>query len=407
MTKQSKKTTKATKSNAKPRRATPAKGKKTATNDTPQQAKKESLADIAIRLSKLEAEKPKAPIHRRYKTNDGTIEKIGELLCENPNGLAIIRDELAGLIASWEKQGHESDRAFYLEAWNGCSSFDTDRIGRGTISIPNLCLSLFGGTQPDKMRALLDSMSDALANDGALQRFQLIVYPDPETWEWRDRAPNKEARDKVYDLFKVLAHFVPEDVGASPADEFNKFPYFNFSSDAQQVFIDWSTELHTKTIPIESNTFIVQHLGKYDKLFTALALILHLVDCAANKKAGAVSEAAALQAKAWCDYLQSHSRRCYGLHSDGGVHAALTLSTKLQEKKLKDGFTAHDVVRHGWSRLDKQERVQPALACLEDKGWIRAIPVPPTDKGGRSTIAYQINPNIKFKEKKHAENTEA
>lgn len=391
MTKQTKKPSKASKSKAKPRSAKAATEKKLA-----------SVADIAKRLSKLEAERPKPPIHRRYKSNDCTIEKLGELLRENTNGLLMLRDELAGLIASWEKQGHEGDRTFYLEAWNGCSSFDTDRIGRGTIFIPQLCLSLFGGIQPDKLRSLLDSMSDALANDGTLQRFQLLVYPDHKDWEWCDRMPNKEARDAVYKVFEVLAHFVPEDLGAMPTDEFNKFPYFNFSPAAQDIFIDWSKKLHTETIPNESNTFVVQHFTKYDKLFPALAIILHLVDCAANKKVGAISEAAALQAKAWCDYLQSHSRRCYGLHTDDGAHAAQALSIKLQEQKLKDGFTAHDVVRHGWSHLKKSERVEPALAWLEDKHWIRAIPMPTTGKGGRPTTAYQINSNIKFKEEKNA-----
>ena len=81
------------------------------------------------------------PILRRYKTNDSTIEKLGELLQENPVGLLMLRDELVGLLASWEREGREGERAFFLEGWNGNASFDTDRIGRGSIFIPNLCLS--------------------------------------------------------------------------------------------------------------------------------------------------------------------------------------------------------------------------------------------------------------------------
>jgi hypothetical protein len=34
---------------------------------------------------------------RRYKTNDSTVEKLGELLRENPVGLLILRDELVGV----------------------------------------------------------------------------------------------------------------------------------------------------------------------------------------------------------------------------------------------------------------------------------------------------------------------
>src|SRR3984893_7135336 len=68
-------------------------------------------------------------------------------------------------------------------------NFDTDRIGRGHISIPNLCACIFGGIQPDKLTVYLEQAAHALANDGMLQRFQVLVYPDPRRWEWRDRAP--------------------------------------------------------------------------------------------------------------------------------------------------------------------------------------------------------------------------
>jgi hypothetical protein len=74
---------------------------------------------------------PDTPVLRRYKTNDSTVEKLGELLRDNPAGLLVQRDELVDLLASWEREDRQGDRAFFLEAWNGDQSFDTDRIGRG------------------------------------------------------------------------------------------------------------------------------------------------------------------------------------------------------------------------------------------------------------------------------------
>ncbi len=364
----------------------------------PSKPKKLSVDEVAQKLEELNKDEPQPPVLRRYKSNDATVEKLGEILCQNPYGVLTLRDELVGLLASWEKSGHEGDRAFYLEAWNGYSSFDTDRIGRGSIFIPNLCLSIFGGTQPDKLLSFLNLMSDALANDGTLQRFQLLVYPDHRTWEWRDLIPDKDARDNVYAIFEKLANCDPIEFGASPKDEFNKFPYFNFCPEAQEVFINWSHNLHTQKIPQEDNTLVAQHLGKYDSLFPALALILHLVDCAENNKRGAVSKEAALQAVVWCDYLETHARRCYGLLADGGAHAAQWLGNKIRQRKLKDGFTAHDVHRHGWKYLDKPESVQAALAWLEERQWVRSYPIPSKAYGGRPTSIYRINPKIAFKE---------
>lgn len=356
-------------------------------------AKKGDINSIAAELQEHRQQTPETPVLRRYKSNDTTIEKLGELLRENPAGLLVMRDELVGLIASWERDGREGERAFYLEAWNGNASFDTDRIGRGSIFIPNLCVSIFGGIQPDKLTGYLEQAANALANDGMLQRFQVLVYPDHRDWEWRDRIPQKDARDRAFRVFEALADFDPETWGAAPADDFAKFPHFRFSDAAQEIFIEWSADLHLARLPAEDHPIIAQHLAKYDKLFPAIALILHLVDCAATGRRGPVTAESALRAAAWCEYLEAHARRCYGLLIDDGLRAAQALADKVRRGKLQDGFTARGVRRNQWRYLTSDESVQAALEWLEDEGWLRAEVVGGTGPGtGRRTRRYFINP---------------
>ncbi len=361
---------------------------KTAAKD----AKKGNVESVAKELQAHRQEAPQSPILRRYKTNDTTIEKLGELLRENPTGLLVLRDELVGLVASWEREGREGERAFFLEAWNGNASFDTDRIGRGSIFIPNLCVSIFGGIQPDKLIAYLEQAAHALANDGMLQRFQLLVYPDHRAWEWRDRFPVKDARLRVYQVFEVLVDFDPMEWGASPSDDFAKFPHFRFDEEAQEIFIEWSTELHRSKLPAEDNPIIAQHLTKFDKLFPALALILHLIECADTEQRGAVTKAAALRAAAWCDYLEAHARRCYGLLADDGLRAAQALADKVRNGRLSDGFTARDVRRNQWRYLTTDEAVNAALDWLEDEGWLRGFRDSKGQASGKSPLRYAINP---------------
>jgi uncharacterized protein DUF3987 len=352
-----------------------------------------SLDALARELQSFCQEAPDKPVLRRFKTNDTTVEKLGELLRENPTGLLVLRDELVGLIASWDREGREGERAFFLEAWNGNQSFDTDRIGRGSIFVPNLCVSIFGGIQPDKLTAYLEQASHALANDGMLQRFQLLVYPDHREWEWRDRSPAKDARDRAFAMFDTVADFDPVAWGAVPADDFVKFPYFRFDEAAQEIFIEWSADLHRSKLPAEDFPIVAQHLAKFDKLFPALALILHLVDCAAHRKQGAVTQAAALRAAAWCDYLEAHARRCYGLLTDDGLRAAQALAEKIRQGKLSNGFTARDVRRNQWRYLTTDEAVQAALDWLTDEIWLRVEEVGGTGPGsGRQTSRYYINP---------------
>lgn len=353
-------------------------------------------SDIARELRAHTQQAPVPPTLRRYKTNDTTVEKLGELLRENLSGVLVLRDELVGLLASWDREGREGERAFFLEAWNGNQSFDTDRIGRGHINVPNLCVSIFGGIQPDKLIAYLEQAAHALANDGMLQRFQLLVFPDPCPWEWRNRAPDRRIRDAAFAVFEALADFDPVTWGAAPADDFTKFAHFSFAEDAQDVFIEWSADLHRTRIPNDEEPIIRQHLAKFDKLFPALALVFHLVDCAAHGMRGPVTKEAALRAAAWCEYLETHARRCYGLLKDDGLRAAQALAAKVERGALVDGFTLRDVRRNQWRSLTVDDAIQAALDWLEDEDWLRGESTGGTGPGtGRRTVRYFINPAIR------------
>lgn len=358
----------------------------------------ENPEKVIEELRELRQKSPEPPIPRRFKSNDTTVEKLGELLRDNPAGLLILRDELVGLLSTWDRSGHEGDRTFYLESWMGSSGFDTDRIGRGSIYIPNLCTSIFGGIQPDKLTQYLDQTENSLANDGLLQRFQVLVYPDPIKWEWRDRAPSLSARDQVFKIFSNLTseQFDPTAYGALSKEEAqSKFPCFSFNDESQLLFIEWCTALH-KREELEDNPLIKQHLCKYEKLFPAICLIFHLVDCSlGNIAGGKIAISSAIRAAAWCEYLESHARRCYGLLADSGLRAAQSLSQKITKGKLSNDFTARNVRRNQWRYLTSEDAVESALDWLEEEGWVKSYETGGTGPGsGRRTTRYRINPKI-------------
>jgi len=140
------------------------------------------MDDLKMELISMEMSAP--PARKRFITNDSTVEKMGELLNENPRGILLFRDELIGLLCSWDREDRKQDRAFYLESWNGQGTYVFDRIGRGTIDIGNCCVSILGGIQPSKLEGYLHLAVNDIANDGMLQRFQLMVYPD-EGADWK------------------------------------------------------------------------------------------------------------------------------------------------------------------------------------------------------------------------------
>lgn len=335
------------------------------------------------------------PILRRYRSSDATIEKQAMLLNDNPRGLLIDRDVLMGWLAAFQKSGHEADRAFYLEGWNGNGKFIVDRVGRGTTSVEHLTLLVFGSIQPAKLQRYLHEALYGLGNDGLLQRFQLFVYPDDNpVWRVVDREPNREALDVVTNLARKLAigDFVA--LGAQ-LEENRPTPFFRFAPEAQDAFNAWYLALGQK-VNAEEQSIVAEHLGKYRKLVPALALVFHLVDLVAGTvPAGSpVSLAALNRAIEWAAYLETHARRIYHMAIDIREDAVKSLAIKLSAGELQDGFTERDVYRNNWSNLNDPELVAAACGELELAGWIRKMPREKAPTGGRPAARYQINPAV-------------
>ena len=357
-----------------------------------EQTARNRLLELAIALDALEP-----PTMRRYRTNDATIEKTGELVRDNPRGLLYMRDELVGLLANCEKPGHEGDRSFFLEAWNGRNAFAVDRISRGSIVIPRLCLSLFGGIQPAKLQGFISATVDGYSNDGLLQRFQLMVYPDEiPHWKYVDEKPDADAKQKIVEIVRKLANTDFVSLGAEPDGEIG-IPYFRFCESAQPVFVEWlgNLEVHIRD---EENPVIAEHLSKYRKLVPALALIFHLVELAAGKafEGNGISKEALERAIAWAKYLESHARRIYGMALDPVRPAVDALAAKIRSGKLEDGFSERDVYKACWMQLNDRDVVNAACCELELDGWIRRIP-PQPGPGRPQSPAYLINPALKPK----------
>jgi hypothetical protein len=330
---------------------------------------------------------PEEPVARRYRSNDATVAKLGEILAKNPDGLLVVRDELVGLLASFDQSGHEGDRAFFLEGWNGLGSFSIDRIGRGSTLIKRLTLGVFGGIQPTLLAGYLADAGKR--NDGLLQRFQVMVFPEQTEWGWCDRYPKQGVREAVRGVFDRLSSFDPVQDGAAPASEFLKVPSFSLDGAAQEAFVEYCTDLHRSIIPGESNPLLIQHFAKCERLVGATALVLHL----AGGGLGRVGVDSMLRAAAWSQYLAGHARRVYALADLARTTAAEALARHLAAGKLQDGFTARDVARKGWAGLGTTRDAEAALIELEGNGYVRSFDTA-DGAGGRPTTRYRANPAV-------------
>jgi len=344
-----------------------------------------------ISIPKLSEDEPSAV---RYVVNDSTVEKLGELLNQNPHGLLLFRDELTGWLRTLDREGHENDRAFYLEAWNGNGPYTYDRIGRGTLHIEAACVSILGGIQPGPLADYLRAaVRGGGGDDGLMQRFQLVVYPDdPGPWREVDRWPDTQAKNQTFSLFQALASLDPLTIGAKVADE-DEVPFLRFAPDAQAFFSEWRTDLEQKVRTQDEHPVLEAHLSKYRSLMPSLALLFHLLAVVGGTAEGGVSKRAAELAAAWCDFLEAHARRLYQGVTQHSLFAARQLAERIKAGKLPNPFTPHQVYHNGWIGLSTPDDVERAAEILEDLHRLRAERIN-TGKRGRPRFHYYTNPGL-------------
>jgi putative DNA primase/helicase len=329
---------------------------------------------------------PSPPL-RRYKVTDASVEALGEILIDNPWGTLAYRDELNGLLRSLDKEGQEGARAFYLQGYDGNQSYTFDRIMRGRYRhIDAVCLSLLGGIQPGKLQSYIrDALSGGAGDDGLLQRFGLLVWPDVQgEWINVDRWPDTDAKKDAFETFQRLDALLP----SLDAESGQEVPtVYRFSPEAQNVFDEWRHELEASLRSGEHHPAMESHLAKYRKLVPAMALVCALADSETE-----VSATSLTRALAWSEYLQTHAQRAYAAGARPATDGAKALLAKIVDKKVVDGFKSSDVYLKGWSSLSSPEEAHAAAYLLCDLGILRRIEKPPGEKGGRPSTGYQINP---------------
>jgi hypothetical protein len=329
-----------------------------------------------------DAETPTRPLCTRYLVNEATIEKVHVILKENPQGVLYLRDELSGWMAQLDQRGREQDRAFFLETWDGDSDFTFDRLGRGTVYASHMCLSVFGGLQPARLRRYLtDAVMGGAGDDGFMQRFQLLVWPDVQpNWEEIDRLPDNRAESRVEQILDRLLQISPEDPFRA-----------RFSGAAQERFSVWRKELEQKIRGGDLEPALESHLAKSRSLLPKLALLFHLAEDGRDEEVPLVEAERAAQ---FCSYLESHARRVYGCVASRPVQLAASLGEKLRRGRLANGFRVSDVYLQGWAGLDTAERARAVIRVLVDAGWVRPSGVRVRGGGGAPSEQYMVNPAI-------------
>jgi len=272
------------------------------------------------------------------------------------------------------KEEIHHERAFFLECFDGLYNyFDQARISREGPELEHTILSNLGGIQPDKLRKIIRACAAGDGNDGLMERFQLMVYPNLNLQQ-SDVAPNTAALAEVKALLTRLA-LLPE-----PKEE---PPEYSFDDAAQLVFNKAYGEVLEETKSADAKWQAV--LGKTPALIARLALIDHVVD---ERPGRLIGELSLTRALALVTYFQSHTRRVLALDTDP-YKPARALLQKLPKLSALESFTVNDIATKHWGHLMTPHDRQFALDALCDHYYLVKVETP---TGGRSIKEYYINP---------------
>jgi putative DNA primase/helicase len=322
------------------------------------------------------------PIPRRLIANDASYQKLQELLIENPAGLLCLHDELTKFLSDLDQSGNESARSFFLQSWNGNMPYNIDRIGRGEKRLAALSLSVFGGIAPDRLRSYLgDVLKGGPGNDGLIQRFSVMVWPDTTSWKYVDLTPVQHI--KLEEMYTRVFRIDPE----------NPVVYRFRPGATQQYFVVWLTRLEDRIRSGSLHPSLVSHIAKYRKLVPVLAGLYTFADDASDEW---IDLPYLEQAVRTSECLESHAVRVYSCVASPSLQAARSLLDKVQRRVIaRDGILhTRELYRHHWSGLDERSKVQAALDILEDTNHLRRCASEPDRRLGRPSQSYRVNPRI-------------
>jgi hypothetical protein len=306
-------------------------------------------------------------------------------------GLSLFRDEISGWVGSFNRYSRgEGDRQFFLETYSG-GSHTVDRVGRGTLRIPDVYLNILGGVQPEKGIEIFGQGTD----DGFAARFT-AVYPDtPPEYREVDRWPDRSARDALNAVCDTLANVEWDTL--LPADEWKPLPYCRLDPEAGQLWSEWHTGLMHRLRAGEWEGRHAGRVGKYPGLAARLALVWHLADWAAGRATSQrLPYVPALTLARVLDLIDG-----YIAPMDARVYRAFDRSTAANggeriarwiAEKHPSSFTLREIRRHAWSGLTDPDVIAAAVEWLAAMGWVRESD--PEQRPGRPSNRFDVNPLI-------------
>jgi len=246
---------------------------------------------------------PEQPKEKRVLVSDVTIEKLAALLGDNPLGLLLVRDELAGLVNSFDRyaRGKGSDLQSWLSMNDG-GALLVDRKSDGSTFVERASVSLLGTIQPFTLAHVFGSVE---RETGLLARI-LLAYPPDRPALWSD----SELPDNVVAAWRgLLAALLALDPARDDVGR-PRLRLIPLADDAKQVFVTWH-DRHARELASLADDHLRAHWSKLKGMCVRIALLFACTEAANGKSVSAVSVDSLERAIRVTEWLKQESARIY------------------------------------------------------------------------------------------------
>lgn len=328
---------------------------------------------------------PVPPVCRRTLTDDTTTEAVAHLLSENPRGLLVARDELAGWFGSFGRYagGKGGDEAKWLEVFGG-RALITDRRGSGTNYIPRASVCICGGIQPGALRR---SLGTSNIENGLAARL-LFAMPPRSPKRWTDDDVSEETERAVERVFEQLYGLEPDYIDGDDEPRLVRL-----SPEAKlefAAFVDRHGQAQTEYDGAEAAAW-----SKLEGYGARLALVVHLTRWAAGEadEADTIDVQDVRAAVKMVEWFAREASRVYALLD--GDDADDKRGQLVDLIRRKGGVvTARELVQAS-RRFPKTIDAERALDDLAGVGAGKWDYQPGGGRGGRPSKRFQLSTRLR------------
>ncbi len=305
----------------------------------------EAERKVAAQEGETPPPRPKEPVLKSIVVDDVTVERLADILDENPRGVTSVQDELSGWVLSmnqYKAGGKGADRQFWLRVWSN-TPVKVDRKSRKVPAIiAEPWISVIGSIQPE----ILPELSIG-RNDGMTDRF-LYSYPEPQHTKSTDDEISATAELAILELYEKLQDLkMPESDG-------EPFPgTLPMTKEAWQVFKELADELSEEAHALGFPRRLRGAWSKLESYLARLSLILALSRVVEVNEKEQVEPRDVLAACVLVNYFKAHTRRVFAeLHSSDPMDL---LAKALEGFLKKQGGNWEGTATELWDALSERQ----------------------------------------------------